>query len=189
MKGERGWRARRQLGVPVDAPHSDPSSICGWSRDRSTQRSRRRTSWNGSLAAAFSEGEKGGGLARLTAATEAEAARTWPPWIVSAPPPPLPPCRLGRSIYRAVANEEWLTVPEVAKLLRVGEATVFGAIARDELPASGWPFRVRRSHLEEYINRSRIRPGQLGRTMNQYAGRPEEGVAEWYQSQRRQRAE
>ncbi len=75
----------------------------------------------------------------------------------------------------------------MAKRLGISATTVYGLLVRGELPATGWPLRVRRAHLENYINRSRIRPGQLGRTMNQYAGRPEEGVAEWYEARRRQR--
>ncbi len=81
---------------------------------------------------------------------------------------------------------EWLTVPEVAKRLGISTTTVYGLLVRGELPETGWPLRVRRTHLKEYVERSRIRPGQLGRTRNQYAGRPEEGVAEWYQARRRQ---
>ena len=77
--------------------------------------------------------------------------------------------------YVLIVQGESLSIPEVAKRLGISETTVYGLTIRGELPASGWPLRVRRSQLEDYISRSRIRPGPLGRTLNQYR-RPDEGV-------------
>ncbi len=76
-------------------------------------------------------------------------------------------------------EDEYLTVAEAARRLGIHTNTVYGLTARGDLPASGWPLRIRRSEVDAYITRSRVKPGDLSGS-NQYAGRPTEGVAQWY---------
>jgi len=52
---------------------------------------------------------------------------------------------------------EFLTIPEVAKLLRVGERTAYGLARDGKLPAIkvGNQWRVRRTALEEWVDAGR----------------------------------
>ena len=67
---------------------------------------------------------------------------------------------------------DWLSIPEVAKRLGISDTTTYGLVARGDLPASGWALRVRRSELDAFVERFRVKAGDLGRGSNQYAGRP-----------------
>jgi excisionase family DNA binding protein len=74
---------------------------------------------------------------------------------------------VARGTFRRVDNDR-LTVAEVAQYLGLSETAVRGAIARGDLPATGWPQLVKRSEVEAYIRRSRIPRHGLPRAMNPY---------------------
>lgn len=76
------------------------------------------------------------------------------------------------SIAETSAGEEWLSVPQVAEVLGLEAATVRALIERGDLVADftlPYPrpgsrrrsIRVRRKDLKAFIERSRVRPGQL----------------------------
>ncbi len=67
-----------------------------------------------------------------------------------------------------MATADRLTIKEVARYLGLSESSVRGLIARSDLRAEGWPLPVERAELESYIAGSRIEPGELGPTCNQY---------------------
>lgn len=72
------------------------------------------------------------------------------------------------------ADDELLDAKTAAGLLGLGPNAIYRLAARDEIAVEGWPIKVRRSELEAYVKRSRVRPGELGPTLNQYR-RPEFG--------------
>ncbi|KGM18825.1 MULTISPECIES: helix-turn-helix domain-containing protein [Corynebacterium] len=61
-------------------------------------------------------------------------------------------------------NGAFLTVAEVAKLMRVSKMTVYRLIHSEELPAVqvGRNFRVRESAVNEYLGASVYTPSQTG---------------------------
>ncbi len=81
--------------------------------------------------------------------------------------------REGRSrAYRlARMSDDWLSVAEAARRLGVRPDTVYALAAKGELPATGWPVRVHRSELRAFIERSRVKPGDL-RASNHDPARP-----------------
>ncbi len=58
-------------------------------------------------------------------------------------------------------GERWLSLPEAAEHLGLAMRSVYSFVHRGELPATGWPMRIRWSDLEDFIRRSRIAPGEL----------------------------
>ena len=74
-------------------------------------------------------------------------------------------------------SDDWLSVAEAAKRLGVRPDTVYALAAKGELPATGWPVRVHRSELRAFIERSRVKPGDL-RGYDHDAARPPGGVAQ-----------
>lgn len=62
----------------------------------------------------------------------------------------------------------WLTLQGAAHYLGLSHGKVRRLVAEGDLSGEGWPLRIRKSELDRYINRSRIRPGQLGH-LNDYA--------------------
>ena len=73
---------------------------------------------------------------------------------------------------RSLPGEDWLSVPQAAKLLGVQMATLRALIDRGDLPAEfvlPYPgpkrrrraIRVRRQDVCDYIDRSRVKPGDL----------------------------
>jgi hypothetical protein len=64
-----------------------------------------------------------------------------------------------------------LTIMEVARYLHLSERSIRGLVAGGELRTEGWPMKVRPTELAAYITRSRIKPGELGPTCNQYRRR------------------
>lgn len=70
----------------------------------------------------------------------------------------------GRADGFCVSDVEWLSTTEVARRLDLSLRTVYGFIDRGELVAyrMGRVIRVREPDLAEFIERCRIRPGELG---------------------------
>ncbi len=69
-------------------------------------------------------------------------------------------------------------------MLGISATTVYVLARRGDLPAAGWPLRIPRSELGPFLEGSRVRPGDLGGS-NRYAGRPTQGVGEWYRNGRK----
>ncbi|HIW95353.1 MAG TPA: helix-turn-helix domain-containing protein [Candidatus Corynebacterium gallistercoris] len=61
-----------------------------------------------------------------------------------------------------MSNEKFLTVAEVAEMMRVSKMTVYRLIHAEELPAVqvGRNFRVRSSAVDAYLGASEYNPGQ-----------------------------
>jgi excisionase family DNA binding protein len=63
--------------------------------------------------------------------------------------------------------EDWLTLAEVADALGLHHRSVWKMARRGELPAerdqhaSGQPYRVRQRDLDAFLERSRVRSGEL----------------------------
>lgn len=63
--------------------------------------------------------------------------------------------------------EEWITPPRVAERLGLRLRTVHGLIERGELPAEiimgrgRRNIRVRRQDVDDYLDRARVKPGEL----------------------------
>jgi hypothetical protein len=57
---------------------------------------------------------------------------------------------------------------DASRVLGLGENAIYHLAARGEIAVDGWPIKVRRAEIEVYIARSKLQPGQLGRTLNQY---------------------
>ena len=62
----------------------------------------------------------------------------------------------------SASGDEFLTVAEIAALLKVNQMTVRSWIARGELPAHrlGRRVRIRRSDFDSFLERTRIEPTQ-----------------------------
>jgi excisionase family DNA binding protein len=64
-------------------------------------------------------------------------------------------------------DDGWLSVQEAADCCGMAYRTMLGMVRRGEVPAtrdmndSGRPYRVRRRDLEAFIERSRVRSGDL----------------------------
>jgi excisionase family DNA binding protein len=56
-------------------------------------------------------------------------------------------------------DDPWLTVPEIARALRVGKSSVYRLVDSGDLRAAriGRQLRIRKSDVTAYLNRSRIR--------------------------------
>jgi excisionase family DNA binding protein len=65
----------------------------------------------------------------------------------------------------ADGDETWLSLQEVANPIGMSYRTVFSMVRRGEIPAEqkaqGHPCRVRRADVDAFIERSRVRPGEL----------------------------
>ena len=61
-------------------------------------------------------------------------------------------------------GDEWMGTPAAARYLGIQLRTLYGAINRGELPAHkiARVIRLRRTDVEEYIERCRVQPGTLG---------------------------
>jgi excisionase family DNA binding protein len=55
-------------------------------------------------------------------------------------------------------DDPWLTVPEIARALRVGKSSVYRLVDSGDLRAAriGRQLRIRKSDVTAYLNRSRI---------------------------------
>lgn len=62
---------------------------------------------------------------------------------------------------------EWLDASEAAEYLGLSPGAIYGLSAKGELRTTGWPIRVHRVDLDAYIQRCRIKRGQLAH-LNQY---------------------
>jgi excisionase family DNA binding protein len=56
-------------------------------------------------------------------------------------------------------DDPWLTVPEIARALRVGKSSVYRLVDQGDLRAAriGRQLRIRKSDVTAYLNRSLIR--------------------------------
>ena len=59
------------------------------------------------------------------------------------------------------AADEWVSAEQAGRYLGGSRRLTYELVARGELSALRWPVRVRRSELERYVERSRLRPGEL----------------------------
>lgn len=85
-----------------------------------------------------------------------------------------------RSVAVAESSDEWMTVPAVAKRLGLQLHTVYALVDSGELageitvppgPKRRRSVRIRRREVEDYIERARIRPGELGHRVPSRLGR------------------
>jgi len=60
-------------------------------------------------------------------------------------------------------GEDWLGAPGAAEYLGVTLRTIYKLIDQGDLPAYkiGRVFRMRRSDLDDFLERSRVQPGEL----------------------------
>jgi excisionase family DNA binding protein len=60
-------------------------------------------------------------------------------------------------------GDDWLGVPGAARYIGVYQRTIYKLIDRGEIPAFkiGRVFRIRRADLDDFLERSRVRPGDL----------------------------
>jgi len=65
------------------------------------------------------------------------------------------------STSRSDGDAEWLDVEEGARYLNMPNRTIRRGIADSEFEAVGSPARIRRDDLDDFIDRSRIKPGEL----------------------------
>jgi excisionase family DNA binding protein len=72
-----------------------------------------------------------------------------------------PSGRPGPTPRRVTTGERWLSVPEAANYLGMDLRTVHRLIGRREIHATGWPMQIPQSELEDFLRRSRIKPGSL----------------------------
>jgi hypothetical protein len=63
-------------------------------------------------------------------------------------------------------RDDWLDAKKAARYLGLGQNAVYRLAARGDIAVEGWPIRVRQSELAAFITRSRVKPGDLGRTLN-----------------------
>ncbi len=54
-----------------------------------------------------------------------------------------------------------MDLAEAAQYLALPMRTVSRLVTKGEIHATGWPMRIRWSDLEDFLRRSRIKPGQL----------------------------
>ena len=78
--------------------------------------------------------------------------------------------RLRSLAVAKTAGDEWMTAPAVAKLLGVRQNTVYALVDAGELvaeitippgPKRRRSVRIPRRAVDDYIERARIRPGEL----------------------------
>jgi hypothetical protein len=53
-------------------------------------------------------------------------------------------------------------------MLGLSRRTIHALAARGDIAAEGWPIQVRRAEVDDFIRRSRLKPGQLGPSLNMY---------------------
>lgn len=70
-----------------------------------------------------------------------------------------------------MADDEWIDPAEAARLLNLPERIVYTLIEEGKVPAVRWPVRIRRSDLDQCLEASRIKPGDLAH-LNRYRGGP-----------------
>ncbi len=63
---------------------------------------------------------------------------------------------------------EYLTVSEVASRLGLPERAIYRPIDEGKLGALRWPVRIPLDEVEAVLERCRIKPGELGASLNQY---------------------
>lgn len=66
------------------------------------------------------------------------------------------------------SDDNVLSVREVARMLGLSRRTIHALAARGDIAAEGWPIQVRRAEVDDFIRRSRLKPGQLGPSLNMY---------------------
>ena len=69
----------------------------------------------------------------------------------------------------------WGHVREYQAYLGLHERAILGLIARGDVPAAGWPQRIRPRDLDEYVARCRIKPGELSHLDANAGRRPPRG--------------
>ncbi len=78
---------------------------------------------------------------------------------------------------------EYVDAKTAASRLNLPLNTIYRLIQSGKLPALRFPVRIRKDELDRVLERCRLQPGDLSH-LNQYAGRPEKEVAEWFHSRR-----
>ncbi len=58
-------------------------------------------------------------------------------------------------------DEEWLDIDEAARYVNLPNRTIRRRISAGDFEAVGSPARIRRDNLDDFIDRSRIKPGEL----------------------------
>jgi excisionase family DNA binding protein len=81
----------------------------------------------------------------------------------------------------AAAADQYLDAKTAAVRLNLPLNTIYRMIGSGKLPALRFPVRIHPDELARVVERCRIKPGEL-RHLNQYSGRPQSGVAEWFRS-------
>lgn len=77
--------------------------------------------------------------------------------------------------------EGYVDAEAAACRLNLPVNVIYRLIETGKLPALRFPVRIRLADLETVLERCRIQPGELSH-LNQYSGRPEADVAEWFRS-------
>ncbi len=72
------------------------------------------------------------------------------------------------TVHPVADDEEWLDIDEAAHYLNLPNRTIRRRIAAGEFEAVGSPARIRRQELDDFIERSRIKPGALAHLLNEY---------------------
>jgi hypothetical protein len=65
-------------------------------------------------------------------------------------------------------DDDCLSIGGVARMLGLSRRAIHALAARGDLVVEGWPIRVRRAEVDDFIRRSRLKPGELGRSLNMY---------------------
>lgn len=92
-----------------------------------------------------------------------------------ASPPPDSPPRCPVRFPRAKDDGRTLEgVPEAAKYLGLPPRTMHDLIGRKEMHTTGWPMRIASSELEDFVRRSRVKPGELRHLHKSRPGRTED---------------
>ncbi len=79
----------------------------------------------------------------------------------------MPESRMPESGSAPANDDGWITTPMAARMLGVQVRTILNMIDRYELPAEAHRIRhrrvirLRRSEVEAYIERARVKPGEL----------------------------
>ena len=89
--------------------------------------------------------------------------------------PPLPWTSALRLRFAAVTKstgDGWVGVPALAKELGIAIRTVYGILDTGDLPSYkfGRVIRVRRADVETYLERVKVRPGELAHLYDQRDG-------------------
>jgi hypothetical protein len=58
-------------------------------------------------------------------------------------------------------RESWFTLQDAAEYLSIPMRTMYDLVGRREIHTTGWPMRIAWSELEDFVRRSRLKPGSL----------------------------